>query len=340
MARYRTIKPELFADEALVEVPIEVRFLFIGLLPFVDDKGRRQYSPRRIKLEVFPGDDDVSFQQVDAWMKALDKANVIRIYEHDDTKYFWFPRFLRHQRIDRPSHSYCPPHPDDPEPLCMCNAVECRELREQAHKHKRNGRNVPKFTRRVLDDSTTTHRVLDEDSLPEVREVREVGNGNEGKARESVNGEVETVDPQEPGYTSERDRNAPLRAAAEIAERTLDMLGIPRNMMIIEVLTRTLLTRGEVEMCSVELAANNIAGKAAMVAREALPVSWEQWLADAAYDYVPQGDKRINARGQMARPVCGGKLCSEGWEPVLIGGERRLRRCPDCVQAWRDAGLE
>lgn len=52
MARIRTVKPEFWTDEKIVECSIPARLLFIGLFNFADDKGCLERSPKRIKIVV------------------------------------------------------------------------------------------------------------------------------------------------------------------------------------------------------------------------------------------------------------------------------------------------
>ena len=56
MARIRNIKPDFWTDEKLVELETWERLLFIGLWNFADDEGFMPYSPKRIKMQIFPGD--------------------------------------------------------------------------------------------------------------------------------------------------------------------------------------------------------------------------------------------------------------------------------------------
>ena len=56
MPRIRTIKPEYWTSEQVVELSIEARLAFIGLWNFADDWGRHPASARSLKLRVFPGD--------------------------------------------------------------------------------------------------------------------------------------------------------------------------------------------------------------------------------------------------------------------------------------------
>jgi len=56
MARIRTVKPEFWTDEKIVEWSISARLLFVGLFNFSYDKGCMERSPKRIKMQVFPAD--------------------------------------------------------------------------------------------------------------------------------------------------------------------------------------------------------------------------------------------------------------------------------------------
>ena len=56
MARSRNIKPGFFTNDGLAELPFEVRLLFIGLWTLADREGRLEDRPKRIRMEIFPGD--------------------------------------------------------------------------------------------------------------------------------------------------------------------------------------------------------------------------------------------------------------------------------------------
>ena len=57
MARARNIKPGFFTNDELVELPFEVRLLFIGLWTVADRDGRLLDRPKKIRMDIFPGDD-------------------------------------------------------------------------------------------------------------------------------------------------------------------------------------------------------------------------------------------------------------------------------------------
>ncbi|MCS5946284.1 hypothetical protein LNP25_19480 [Klebsiella variicola subsp. variicola] len=53
MARIRTVKPEFWTDEKVVECSIPARLLFIGLFNFANDMGCLERSPKRLKMQIF-----------------------------------------------------------------------------------------------------------------------------------------------------------------------------------------------------------------------------------------------------------------------------------------------
>lgn len=113
MARIRTIKPELFTDAELASCTPWARWLFVGLLTEVDDKGRIIDSPKRICGAVFPHEDKVSAAKVKAWLDELVKIGCVKRYAVNGQPLLWLPNFLKHQRISHPTDSKLPPHPEE-----------------------------------------------------------------------------------------------------------------------------------------------------------------------------------------------------------------------------------
>jgi len=107
MARIRTVKPEFFTDEKLSECSVMARLLFIGLWVHADDEGRMRYSPKRIKMQVFPGDN------LDAapLIEELVAQGLVEIYRVDGSSFLCVKNFRRHQKINRPTPSTLPPPP-------------------------------------------------------------------------------------------------------------------------------------------------------------------------------------------------------------------------------------
>lgn len=111
MARIRTIKPDFWTDEKIVELSPLARLLFLGLLNFCDDDGRMQFSIRKIKMQIFPAEHtDLSGE-----FGEIRGASLIRIYVVDNVEYLHIVNFNKHQKIDKRTHSKLPPPPTFPE---------------------------------------------------------------------------------------------------------------------------------------------------------------------------------------------------------------------------------
>lgn len=109
MARIRTIKPEFWASEQVMECSPIARLLFIGLWNFCDDAGNHVDSEKTIKAEIFPGD-DISTADVRRMLDELSSNGLIVPYTNAG-KGFIHVTGWKHQKIDRPSFKH-PPFPE------------------------------------------------------------------------------------------------------------------------------------------------------------------------------------------------------------------------------------
>ena len=108
MARIRTIKPDFWTDERVVELDPWARLLFIGLLNFCDDAGRMECSPKRIKMQVFPADP----ADISKLLAEIGGEGMITLYTIENIEYLQINNFTKHQKIDARFESKIPPPPD------------------------------------------------------------------------------------------------------------------------------------------------------------------------------------------------------------------------------------
>lgn len=94
MARARNIKPGLFSNEVIAELPAFDRLLFIGLWCLADREGRLEDRPKRIKMELFPCDT----YDVSVGLGALSAHGFIERYQVLDQSIIEIPAFKKHQR--------------------------------------------------------------------------------------------------------------------------------------------------------------------------------------------------------------------------------------------------
>jgi len=107
VARIRTIKPEFWTSEQIVECSRDARLLFIGLWNFCDDAGRHPASLKRIKMEIFPGD-EITSSNIRRMIDELINNELLLEYQNDGMSY-WQVTGWKHQKIDRPTIKYPDP---------------------------------------------------------------------------------------------------------------------------------------------------------------------------------------------------------------------------------------
>jgi hypothetical protein len=102
MARIRTIKPEFFTSEDIVQLSPLARLLYIALWCEADKEGRLVWKPLTFKLRYFPGD----ACDIKALCDEITAAGMVRLYGNG---YAVIPAFKAHQHINpRESDSQLP----------------------------------------------------------------------------------------------------------------------------------------------------------------------------------------------------------------------------------------
>lgn len=95
MARIRTIKPDFWTDEEVVELDPLERLLFIGLWNFCDDQGFIDYRPRKIKMQVLPAD-EVDLPRA---LANLAKASLVVAFDGPEGVVLKIRNWHKHQKI-------------------------------------------------------------------------------------------------------------------------------------------------------------------------------------------------------------------------------------------------
>lgn len=108
MPRIRTIKPDFPQSQSVGNLSRDARLLFIQIWTLVDDEGRARATSRMLASLLYPYDDDAK-HLIDGWLGELEQSGCIRRYEVDSHHYLDIPKWLNHQKIDRPTPSKLPP---------------------------------------------------------------------------------------------------------------------------------------------------------------------------------------------------------------------------------------
>jgi hypothetical protein len=107
MPRIRSLKPELWDDEAIGEASHSARLLFLGLITQADDEGRQRADARLLRARIFPYDDELTTADIDAWLFELAVLSLVVIYEANGTRYASLTGW-DNQKIDHPKPSRLP----------------------------------------------------------------------------------------------------------------------------------------------------------------------------------------------------------------------------------------
>lgn len=121
MARARNIKPGLYRNEEMIELPIAARYLFTGLWTMADRRGRLEDRPKKIRLELLPYDD----VDVDGLLNGLATKGFLVRYEVEGLRYIQIINFEKHQRPHQnESESVIPAPPCDGVPSLDSNTFD------------------------------------------------------------------------------------------------------------------------------------------------------------------------------------------------------------------------
>lgn len=245
MPRIRTIKPEFWTDEKIIELSLPARLLFIGLWNFCDDRGVIEASPRSLKAKILPAD-DFTVGDVEGLVRELLTLRLITAFEAKGREW-WYVTHWHHQVINRPSPSRYPEPPRATDtPLPSAGALEEGKAPRGPSRSTAGAPARMSPSRSTAagdddcqgvdlpcteDDSLSTHGALTEDSSPERKgeerkgEDESVSEREDRVERDGVQGESSRPPPK---ATSSR-LQAHGTAARGARLSTLGLACLPEN---------------------------------------------------------------------------------------------------------------
>lgn len=103
MARIRTVKPEYWTDEVIVQLPFQARLLFIGIWNFADDHGAVEENPDRLRMQIFPAEPTLNTAEI---IDLLVAANLLeRFIDDEGNRVIQVRNWHKHQKVDNPAKS-------------------------------------------------------------------------------------------------------------------------------------------------------------------------------------------------------------------------------------------
>jgi hypothetical protein len=123
--RIRSIKPEAPQHRKVGRLSIQARWLWLTMITQADDDGRLVADCGQLRSWAFAYDLDVTDAKVAELVAEIAATGLIRCYSVRNVPYAWFPSWLDHQRIDRPTQSKLPPPPQLRSTRTRRGLVEC-----------------------------------------------------------------------------------------------------------------------------------------------------------------------------------------------------------------------
>lgn len=128
----RIIKESLCASEKIASLSDFEFRLWIGLITQADDAGRGDARPAIIRGRVFPFRDRLSIKDIDVALQALAAKGCVSLYTVDGIPYFWFPGWVKHQRVRDCKPKYPEPPKNEGNNSMPQVAASCGELPQDA----------------------------------------------------------------------------------------------------------------------------------------------------------------------------------------------------------------
>lgn len=143
----RIIKESICTSETIDQLTAEEERLFYRLIVKADDYGRFDGRAAVVRSTCFPlRVDDVTTEQVEAWLQRLATSDLIRFYEVDGRRYIFFPTWETHQQ-KRAKHSKYP-QPPARKNSKRTSASTCNHVQSDDSNSPRETRNEKRETRR------------------------------------------------------------------------------------------------------------------------------------------------------------------------------------------------
>ena len=106
MSRKRMVSPEFYTDEKILELPIPARLMFIGIWNHADDEGIIKYSPKQLKVQIYPADEEITLNTIIEYIELMVKLKLLTKGTNiDDSPLLKITKWTDHQKINRPTLS-------------------------------------------------------------------------------------------------------------------------------------------------------------------------------------------------------------------------------------------
>ena len=100
------VSPEFYTDEKILELPIPARLMFIGIWNHADDEGIIKNSPKQLKVQIYPADEEITLNTIIEYVEMMVNLKLLTKGTNiDDSPLLKITKWTDHQKINRPTLS-------------------------------------------------------------------------------------------------------------------------------------------------------------------------------------------------------------------------------------------
>ena len=93
MAKGRLIHKVFYSHVETGELPIEARYLYIGLMVHADDAGRIKANPKYLKAIIYPFDENIKSDNIRKWRDLICERGLGKLYSVAGQDYLCHPNW-------------------------------------------------------------------------------------------------------------------------------------------------------------------------------------------------------------------------------------------------------
>jgi len=103
------VKDDFWTDTELIKnLPPIGRMFYQGLWQLAEETGVVEDDTMAYKMQLFPGDSDISLEDIEKWVTKLKELGKLIQFENNGSTYFYIKNFHRHQSFSHPPEPNLP----------------------------------------------------------------------------------------------------------------------------------------------------------------------------------------------------------------------------------------
>jgi hypothetical protein len=152
VARNRSLSPDIFTDEKVMQLPYAAVTTYIGLISQSDDEGRLEWRVTQLAARIAGFRSDITINEFTKHLEAIQAVGLIVTYSVDGRLFAYHPAWFKHQYVNRRTASKLPlPHGEEHQKYILSRSIHIK---------------IPTKVDSITDTSLQTHGDISESHVP------------------------------------------------------------------------------------------------------------------------------------------------------------------------------